>query len=235
MKLLKKSAVSSELAQQKKNQIDEGVRIASKVDALRQSLASLESQEREFISGMQSRLRAETDHLHREIESLKSEILSLEEKRALLLIPLDAERESVRSAKSENDSLRSKIDAGLRRISDKESKMDLISKESRSRLSNIKVRERELEKTIARAIENVDKAGIERSESERIKAESESHYMAKNKEFLAREAAIASREREIEIEHSHIRDEKEEIIMEKAQLASQRSVLERALKRTRNV
>lgn len=89
MQLIKKSVVQNELAQQKKQQIDEGVKIAGKVDLLRRTLADLEDQQTKFIEKSRLELEKQTKDLHAQVEYLKKEILHLEDKREKLLKSLE--------------------------------------------------------------------------------------------------------------------------------------------------
>lgn len=75
MKLLPKSQVLANVNEQKRLQIEEGVILAKKVDALRQTLLDLEDQQRKFIEGQRAVLERELGQLNREIE-LKKELLN---------------------------------------------------------------------------------------------------------------------------------------------------------------
>ena len=70
MKLLPKSQVHAQVNEQRRQQIDEGMILAKKVDALRQTLAELEEQQRKFSEGTKRELERETQELHEEIAEL---------------------------------------------------------------------------------------------------------------------------------------------------------------------
>jgi SMC interacting uncharacterized protein involved in chromosome segregation len=99
MKLRPKSQIDAQVASQRKAQIDEGVRIAQKVDALRETLSMLEAQHEQYIAGMKGELDRQTSDRVQRIAELESEIRELEEKRKLLLAPLDEAWAEVRTEK----------------------------------------------------------------------------------------------------------------------------------------
>lgn len=101
MKLLDKKKISSDFNTQRKMQIDEGVQIAKKVDVLRETLVSLEAQHKSFIAGSRQELINATDTLQNKKATLEGEIRKLEEKRVLLMKPLDDEWAKVVEDKEE--------------------------------------------------------------------------------------------------------------------------------------
>lgn len=91
MKLLDKKTISNDLAKQKKLQIDEGIKLATKVDVLRETsvkeAGNLERFRKETIAAVQVEIDVEI----RKRDTLKDEIKILEEKKRVAQIPLDAE------------------------------------------------------------------------------------------------------------------------------------------------
>lgn len=233
MRLLKKSTLNIELASQKKQQIDSGIAIAKKVDALRQTLGSLQQQQTLFIAGMEDELKRQTDGLLMEIASRKLEIIQLTEKRKQLLEPLTIEWEKVRIAQEVNEETRDVLAKGLLKLSDKQKLAEEKYLDSKKTLARINVRERELNKAIEKAEQNS-------VETEKIKedclfkmSQIDLYITNKTQEFRTMEAELKSKERDVEISAQKIVDDREEIINIKAQLADQRKTLERALARTK--
>jgi len=91
MKIPDRKQIASDFNLQRKLQVDEGVKIAKKVDVLRETLASLEEQHRKFIAGTRQDLINQTEGLERKKADLQGELVHLEERRKRLLEPLDKE------------------------------------------------------------------------------------------------------------------------------------------------
>lgn len=97
MKLLTKSQIVVSNSQIKKSQIEEGVRIAKKIDLLREELLSLQKQRLDFIEGTKNEIVKRTEKEQRELEKvlkekqkLESTILIYKDKISNLLKTLDA-------------------------------------------------------------------------------------------------------------------------------------------------
>lgn len=233
MKLLKKTAVSTEIANSRKMQMDEGILIAKKVDALREKLASLETQNALFIKKTVEELKNQTQGLNDGIDAKKKELLKIEEERVRLLEPLDKEWQKANAQLIENQASKRQIELGLQRIDEKEAKIVSMERQTKQILSNIKIRERELERAFSKSVENEHETSNVLSGIRQQKLDHEDYFVNKNQEFLEREAGIAVKERENQIEIDRIELEKLEIIKTKAQLEDQRATLERALQRTK--
>lgn len=142
MKLFKKSTLSIELANQKRNQIEEGISLAKRVDALRETLVDLKRQEDEHIKGMKERIDRETHDAEFRLRVLESEI-------AELLMRKDDLKEKQKFL-DEMDQSKAVIQKGLDRIREKEEKIELMRKDEKDRLTRIKIREKELNSALSR-------------------------------------------------------------------------------------
>jgi chromosome segregation ATPase len=231
MKLLKKSTIQSDLASQKKQQIDEGVAIARKVDELRLKLANLQVQEKAFLEGMQAEMEKKTGALGREIEARQEEIHILEAEKLELLKPLTAEWDLLSAKTAELEQV--KVDL-LRVSSDalnKEKRLEDKLKQESETLNRIKVRERELIKVyedtsqVRTSIENIKEAVIK--EKERW----DKYYDGKNAELTKREKAITSYEFTLKKRQEELEIKEKEVADEKIKLQDQRQTLERAMAR----
>lgn len=96
MKLQPKRSVAADLATQKKSQIDEGVRLASKIDILRETVVKEEGTLERFRKETTKRVQIEIDALIRDRDSLKSEVIGLNRQKAEALVPLDLEWDRLR-------------------------------------------------------------------------------------------------------------------------------------------
>lgn len=77
MQLLKKSQLQAQAQEQKRQQIDEGVAIAKRIDTMRGVLAELEKRHREFVEGSQEKIRQALAPLYEEKAKLEQEIAKL--------------------------------------------------------------------------------------------------------------------------------------------------------------
>lgn len=103
MKLLPKRQITLVVAQERKQHIDEGVAIARKVDALRESLATLEKQHKDFLEQISLESQTKRDEAQAKLDQLQREIGDLTESRQKLLEPLDKEWERVTAVRELNE------------------------------------------------------------------------------------------------------------------------------------
>ena len=91
MKIPSKQIVNTQIQDQKRHQVLEGVMIAKKVDVLRASLLELERNQKNFIEQSTIELTKATEKLHTKKIVLEREIKEAEEKLSELRKPLDEE------------------------------------------------------------------------------------------------------------------------------------------------
>lgn len=103
MKILKRNEVLAETNKRRQEQIDEGMNIARKVDALRSTLADLQKKHSDFIAGMKAAVEKEISPLVKLRDELKLEVSRAKAALADLRVPLDAEWAAVRSERQRLD------------------------------------------------------------------------------------------------------------------------------------
>ena len=231
MKLLKKSVLKNELEAQKKLQVDEGVYIANKVDALKKSLVELEVQHRTFIENKQLEIDDQFKLLEREIKEKKVEIKSLEEKRVELLKPLDEEHKKLNQRKVELETKEKEISKSLfllkeytKQVQNQEIDLNLQMKSLGTR---IKANELETRKTE----NNLKKSNVALKTASDKLEDIERYVVSKTSILLSREADLAVRERELIIALRQINDRENEIIKKTILLEDREGTLEREIKR----
>lgn len=89
MRLLDKKSVNSQLANQKAQQIKEGLTLAKKVDALRETKLEEEKQLEEFRKGSIARVQIEIDSKSLERDRLEKSLIPMREEYQRLLTPPD--------------------------------------------------------------------------------------------------------------------------------------------------
>jgi hypothetical protein len=231
MKLLKKSTIQKDIAEQKRQQIDEGLTIARKVDALRLTLANLEGQHAKFIEGMKAELERQTGQLSKDVDNKRQEVAYLEAERLELIKPLTAEWEEVAKKSAEIEQIKSDLLVVSAETLKKEKVLENKTRLESEALNRIKVRERELIRVYDGVAQNLQ-------DTERIKQETiteknrwDKYYDIKNAEFAEREKGITSYLFTLDKRKEQIEVEEKEIVNEKLRLKDQRETLERTLAR----
>lgn len=191
MKLLPKKQVQSLVEDQRRIQIDEGVTLARKIDALREKLADLQRQHDLFVMGMEDNLKAKTQGLFELIQEKEAEIKLLEVKRQELLKPLDMAWKAVEIRETELNNLKADLEIDLANLNRKEESIDKKNNEAKTILSHIKVRERELERTF-------DKA-------EQLRIEAEKGYLKMSNEKDKQDKKFEERNRALDLAESAIK------------------------------
>lgn len=231
MQLLKKSTVQLEAQNQRRKQIDEGIVIAQKVDALRQTLGNLQAQHAKFLEGMTAELEEQTQPLIKQIASLKREIIDLEDKRKELLQPLDEKWARVHVKQAELSEAESELGKNAYKVSAREKKAVELGTDLKNRLFKVKTRERELDKTIREASEELYIVEEKKREAERVRSDADEYATATDQILLSREAELAVREREMQMLKEHTDDRQKEMDLREARLIDREQTLDREIKR----
>ena len=106
MKLQPKQQITQSINLERKTQIDEGIALAKKIDVLRETLASLEKQHQDFIAGSRVEIEKNLKVLQERKSNLLGEINKLEERRVILMKPLDDEWLKIEDEKQELERVR---------------------------------------------------------------------------------------------------------------------------------
>lgn len=233
MKLLPKKQVQSLVEDQRRVQIDEGVTLARKVDALREKLADLQQQHSLFVMGMEDNLKERTKKLFEIIQEKETEIKLLEVKRQELLKPLDIAWKTVEIRETELNNLKADLETDLANLNRKEQGIDKKNNEAKTILNHIKVRERELERTF-------DKAEQLKIEAEKIylqkvndKEKQDKKFDERNRALDLAESAVKSYEFTLSQRQEQIEMREKENEAETIRLKDKELTLERAFNRIR--
>lgn len=99
-KLLDKKIVNAEVATQKKNLIDSGLKIAKKVDAVRETLQTEEKNLEEFRAQSIKRVQVDIDQHIKVLDDIKLQIKDRREELTQLQLPLNQKWEEVNKAQA---------------------------------------------------------------------------------------------------------------------------------------
>lgn len=231
MKLLDKSVIQKEKSNERRVEIEEGMKIAKKVDSLRELVAKEQENARKFREETIQKVTAEVAEILRKKDEILKEVSELEEKRKKLLIPLDAEWDKVRQAEMANTMIAS-------HISEREGIIEQNEKQISKRKKDLEIEERRISEIKANAGISLSEAQSREREADKLLRESMEKSDVLSKEFDERKRIIFSKEEEIRCKEidldslkNHLEEEKIEIIKAKAQIADQRGTLERAFAR----
>ena len=231
MKLLKRSTVNIETAQQKRIQIEEGLNLAKKVDALRQTLGSLQQQHEKFLAGMEDELKRRTDGLLQQVAIQKLELVQVAERRKELERPLTEEWEKVKISIHESEKTRDILAKGLLKLADKEKVTEEKYADSKKTLARINMRERELTKAYEKANQNIAETEKVKEDSLAKMARVDKYIEEKTQEYLTKEAELKAKERDLETSAQKIVDDRNTLLEKETLLKDREATLERELKR----
>lgn len=233
IRLLDKKSVNVQVAIEKKKQIDSGIKLASKVDAVRETLLEEEERLAKFRSETIARTQVEIDAKIKEKDGILAQIKARKEELLELRKPLDEEWEMVNSGRSELNELQvmllqkdSELDQGIALNIQRER----LNKEEEQRIAS--ERERTCHALTEADLMREMASGI--LVSARTKADDViSNAQRKDETSGKRELAVEVREREVAKEASRLRKiEKQQKDNERA-IADKYETLARTINRTK--
>lgn len=231
MKLNNPIQVRNSLNDQKRIDIDLGIKLANRVDDVRKNLNEEEIKYQKFHDETIKQIQLDIDNKIKEKDILESEISSLAKEKEKLLEPLDREWEKLKKEKSDlkiqSEEIGKSNQILVKSIQSNESKYEWNKMESR-RIQNLD----EATKTL---FNKAEKANIEANLILEQAKETSNGMIEplrqKEKELQEREEAVRVYKETLELKEIEIQAKEKEIINEKIRLEDQRGVLERALKR----
>lgn len=231
MRLLPKSEVDKAKASDRQREIDEGKKLATKVDTLRELHAEEEKGLEQFRQKTVKQIREEIDPLIAQKEALTSDISELEHTRKMLLVPLDAKWEEVNAAQTLCD----------------EREADLATKEGdfNSRRALLVAEERELHIEKERVVDERERSKEMVASSGRILDEANQTLVdarakasvvlqgaqLRHDEAIARELRVAAQERDNSMVSEHLRGWDNDLVNRERALKDRYETLLRTAKR----
>jgi hypothetical protein len=211
MKLLDRNEVNARLAGEKKLAVDQGVALARKVDALRQTASEEETKLTKFRTEAVKGLHEEIEKLAGQKRALLEEIAVATEELKARRAPLDSEWNRCRQLELEVFEKQGQVDAKDRQLEAKAQELKTLEASMALRLRQISIDEgsaselkKESERTLAEAKEVLAKSNQESATAEkklggfRIQASQ-------------REAALAVREREAKMKEERLNAREREL------------------------
>lgn len=205
-RLLDKRTVNAEVASQKKQQIDLGVSLAKKVDAIRETLNEEEATLDKFRSETLKKVRSEIDAEIQARDSLKAGNAILREERIKLEAPVDLSQawEEVKLGKEENAALQERLSLESIEQIARESDLVLLGEDLLKQKGNIlkkdELAERNLEAAenkYAQADDALLRAEREAQELLKDAQQRENHLKVREEDATTREVSLSRREEDV--------------------------------------
>jgi len=131
MKLLDKKTIVAEKAVERKQEIDEGIKLARKIDKLRETSSQEEVKLGKFRDASLKQIKGEIINLSSQQQVLINNIAVLQEEKRVLLIPLDEKRIELLEREQQLDDTSNRIDEEIRLLNQQKGELDNRSKEVR--------------------------------------------------------------------------------------------------------
>lgn len=231
MKLLDKKTVNTDLARDRKAQIDEGIKLATKVDVLRETVVKEEGNLQRFRTETVAAVQVEIDGYIRQKDNLKTEISVLEENKRVLEIPLTDKWADVHDAEAK---LLKEKQVWVEKSDILKLREDEVEREERSV---------EMEKGKAIDLNHLASQNFARSESTLKSAHEEAADMRNRAQIVLssaelRELAVKEKEEEVEkreievtLAWEHTRAKETDLAHRERRLKDGWETLERTIKR----
>ena len=217
MKLLPKTKIASLKSDSRKLDIDEGVKLAKTVDALRQAKATEEANLAKFRDASLKEVQSQINEKVKELDKLKTEIIGKREERMALEAPIDLTNEW-----KEVNAL--KVDLQSRET-------DIISKEIL--LHEVKTLEKSVKEKEQKAIllfeeasKSYTKADDLRSNMESKEKESIALFTERSKKISEQEKDLIDREFVVKQQLDNLEKEKKELLDAQMKLIERESSIE---------
>lgn len=218
-------------AVERRKEIDEGAKLASSVDTMRKLVASEQTNLIKFRDESLKTIKEELGGLQARKQFLLSEVESLEELRIRLQEPLDAEWEKVKKELASIEATKQNLYATINGLKKSEKLYKKSFEElgiEKKRVEDLKTSARE-SFTLAERIKN--EAAEILDEAHRESNEMDTEMNEREQQLHLKEDVVAIRERDMANGKEQNERDHKDIIKIKAQLASQRAILERAMKK----
>ncbi len=200
MRLLPKNEIARQKSFERKSEVDEGAKLARRVDNLRETAANEEASLAKFRVETLKRVKIDVDSLLAKKTGLEVEVREAEKKLKELKKPLDAEWDRLGKRENELALGKKEVKGQLLAIKGREEKTSQHEK-------RLAVEERKLENERARIATDETKASalLDKAKESSIKAdkrlvEIDVRVKAKTKELLSREAELAAKERALDLQ-----------------------------------
>jgi len=231
MKLLPKSDILIRKAQEQKQAVDEGKKLAMTVDRLREVAAQEEASLDKFRSETLEQIHKETTEAATKRDALLGEVRELEAAKKEALQPLTRELELIDKAKeelaqkaAENATQALTIEDREQSISDKEKKIDQT-------LLRVETKEEAVTRKLADIINTETDTNQRKQTVVRLMEEADSIRTKLSTELVHREDACQNTEKRLILREQELEKDRKQLLEERIRLDDRSRTLERAFNR----
>lgn len=231
IKLLNKSDIDTGKAKDRQAEIAEGLKLAKRVDALREVAVEEEASLEKFRHGTLAEIARETEEATIARDIMLAEVKVLEGRKATALVPLDAEIKRI-------EGLRAVVDELLANVADKEKVLHEVQVKQDGEWLTIAELKREAEVMHTNATALLAEAGTLNGEAERKQAlasttlsDAERISTVKIANAEERERWVTERESAALIKEEALRSREQELDKKETVLKDREATLARNLKR----
>lgn len=204
IKLLAKSEVDRLKASEQRVAVEEGLKVARRVDRLREVSADTEAAYKKFRDESIAKINEEIAYKQEERAKVTAEVNEATALRDRLQKPLDDEWVAVRIAKREADERAEKQDARQHLLDDREREVELTEKKVIGIVARATTREEASTTSLRDASAALNKANLAQASAERIKEDALKYSKKVNEELMHRDAMASSRERSATIKEQDL-------------------------------
>lgn len=211
MKLLTKNEIEKQKGIERKMEIDEGAKLARKVDALREITAKESVERDKFRLASLEKIRTEITDATKERDDILAEIETLKTRRAVLMEPLDAEWARIRNREQKVVDIEKEIESKKALLNKKEEELT-------ARQEALATAERRISQAETLANDNLRKTSAERQEAQTtlakaqdVRKEADQYHADRTQDVASREAEVAVRERVVAIKQAQIIEDRKEL------------------------
>lgn len=232
MKLLSKSEVTKAQADAKKREIDEGLKLARKVDNLREIRAQEEASLNKFRKEIVTKINAEISVLEKEKETITGEVSQLKRERRELMKPLETEWAGIHKANAELADREDNVAAMEISISKREKETKNANAKASDLLARTSLKDERTAKLLTDADKKAKQATTALQNAREVEAKALSLKKEVEKELAERDMAMAVKEREFEMRKENFKKKEVDLDREWVKLEDRKAMIERRIKKT---
>ncbi len=231
MRLLPKKQVNAELATQRKELIDQGVKMAEKVDVVRETLSKEERALSDFRASSVANVTREIDALLEHKEELRRDISKAESKLTALREPLDAEWIRVQDQAEELASRESILVLYAEQVEERSALISQSLQKISQEEQRVQEKNRMINATLQSTTDNNIRSKKLLAEAQEIKVKAQKEVELRESILSQKEAAIENTQKVLERRWREADARDLEHVEKEKQLEDQRKTLERTLNR----
>lgn len=234
MKLLEKQQVNTQKAKERKLEIDEGAKLAKKIDILRETFSKEQTNLLKFRDESLENIRKEIELGIEKKNQLYREITEAEERKKTLLLPLDKEFDQIEMSKSLLQQRIEEFEIKENIILQRENSLESKERELISGRNDLAETKEIISKTLLEATRTKELADSRLKDIERKGKDNILAFIQREKDLDQKEEAVLYREVDLNNGLEQLKKDRENIIRQKIALEDREKTLEREFKRLKS-